>query len=151
MFYITFFIFYYTLFNIYQRNLTVTNYQKSYPSYQKSYPNVTTVIIPTLLSDYHFLCKIRTYINFPKAKISTYITFPNLKITTYGKKRQKSRPIFCGERPHQISPQVPPRSEAGKTIVKMQLKYVQFLNHTFNLGNFISRYKYHFHRELSTI
>ena len=74
-FYITFFMFCYTFFNIYQLNLTVTNYQNYYPSYQKSYPTVTTVIIPTLLSDYHFPRKISTYINFAKCKIRTYEKF----------------------------------------------------------------------------
>ena len=85
MFYITFFIFYYTLFNIYQLNLTVTNYQNSYPSYQKSYPTVKIVIIPTLLSDYHFPRKISTYINFPSPKIKTYDNFPQTQIRTYSR------------------------------------------------------------------
>ena len=76
-------MFRYTLFNIYQLNLTVTNYQKSYPSYQKSYPIVTIVIIATLLSDYHFPRKLKTYINFLKSKISTYSNFQNPKIRTY--------------------------------------------------------------------
>ena len=66
------FIFCYTLFNIYQLNLTVTKYQISYPSSQKSYPTVTTVIIPTILSDHHFPRKLSTYVNFSNPKIRTY-------------------------------------------------------------------------------
>jgi hypothetical protein len=85
MFYITFFIFCYTLFDIYQLNLTVTNYQITYPSYQKSYSTVTIVIIPTLLSDYHFQSKIKTYINFTKLKITTYDNITKPKIKTYDK------------------------------------------------------------------
>ncbi len=76
MFYSKTFMFCYTFFNIYQLNLTVTNYQIYYPNYQKSYPTVTTVIIPTLLSDYRFPRKISTYVNFPNSKITTYNQSP---------------------------------------------------------------------------
>jgi len=85
MFYSKTFIFYYTLFNIYHLNLTIKPYQISYPSYQKSYPTVTIVIIPTLLSDYHFPPKIKTYSNFPSPKIKTYDNFPKTKIRTYSR------------------------------------------------------------------
>jgi len=112
-FYITFFIFYYTLFNIYQLNLTVTNYQNSYPSYQKSYPTVTTVIIPTLLSDYHFPRKIRTYSRYLPSPIFTRILPPSLLSCNLFRTRYNMLPldfkVFLIRYLYELRP--PPRSQ----------------------------------------
>ena len=52
-----------------------------------------------------------------------------------------------------IGTQVPPRADAGKTVIKLRQKCVQFFTNTFNLCNIHSDspYKHHAYKKLSTL